>query len=95
MGMLLLEARFVIMLIAGVMHQVQLIHQPAFFKKFERSIDRDAIEFRVFFLGQPIETLGVQMQTGVVDQVEQDAALASQPDASFAQGIRNAGVWHG
>ena len=33
---LLLQAGFVIMLIAGVMHQVQLVHQAAFLEQFER-----------------------------------------------------------
>ena len=53
------------------------------------------LSFGIFFLGHLIEALGVQMQAGVVDQVEQDAALASQPDAAFAQRILNAGAGHG
>ena len=49
---LLLEARFVIMLIAGVVHEVELVDESTFFEEFERSIDGDAIELRVLFLGE-------------------------------------------
>jgi hypothetical protein len=30
----------------------------------------------------------------VVDQVEQDAALAGQPDASVTKSVLDAGGWH-
>ena len=90
----LLEARFVIMLIARMMHQIELIDQAAFFKQFERPVDRDAIEFRIFFLGELIKTLGIEMKAGVIDQIEQDPALASQPDATLAKRILNSGGRH-
>jgi hypothetical protein len=90
----LFEARFVIMLIPGVVHQVELVNQPAFFEQFQRPVDGDAIEFRVLFFRELIETFGVEMEAGVINQIEQDAALASQPDASVAKGILDAGVGH-
>jgi hypothetical protein len=95
MCVFLLEARFVIMLIAGVVHEVELVDEAAFFKEFERSIDGDAVELGVLFLGELVEALGIEVEAGVVDQVEQDASLASQPDATLAKGILNAGVGHG
>jgi len=95
MGVLLLEARFIIVLIAGVVHQVELVDEPAFFEEFERPIDGDAVELGIFFLGELVETLGIEVEAGMVDQVKQDAPLASQPDATLAKGILNAGVGHG
>jgi hypothetical protein len=91
----LFEARLVIMLIAGVVHEVELVDEPALFEQFQRPVDGDAIELRVLFLGELIETLSVEMETGVVDQVEQNASLASKPDASFAKGVLDAGGGHG
>jgi len=35
------------------------------------------------------------MKAGVVDQIEQDAALASKPDASVAKGVLDTGGRHG
>ena len=81
----LLEARFVIMLIAGVVHEVELIDEPAFFEKFERSINCDAIELGILFLGELVKAFGVEVQARVVDQVEQNPPLASQPDATLAK----------
>ncbi len=89
---LLLQAGFVIMLVASKMHQVELVDQAALFQQFQRPIDRDAIQLGVLFLGQLVERFGVQMQAGAVDQVEQDAALAGQPDATFAERILNSGA---
>jgi hypothetical protein len=92
---LLLEASFVVVLIAGVMHEIELVDESAFLEQLERTIDCDAVEFRVLFLGKLIETLGIEMKAGVIDQVQQDTPLASQPDATLAKRILNAGVRHG
>ena len=94
MRMFFLEARLVIMLIAGVVHQVELVDKSTFFEQFERSIDGDAIELGIFFLGKLIQALGIKMEAGVVDQVEQDAALTGQPDASVTKSVLDAGGWH-
>jgi hypothetical protein len=90
----LLEAGFIIMLIAGMMHEVQLVNQPALFEEFERPVDRDAIKLGILFLGKAIETFSVEVQAGIVDQIEQDAALPSQPDATLAKGVLDTGGGH-
>jgi hypothetical protein len=95
MSVLFLQARFVIMLIAGMVHEVKLVDKPTFFEELQRPVDGHPIEFRVLFLGKLIETFGIKVETGVVDQVQQDAALAGQTDASLAKRILNAGVGHG
>jgi hypothetical protein len=91
----LLEASLVIMLIAGVVHQVELVNKATFLKQFQGPVDGDAVKFRILFLGKLIKTFSVQVQAGMVDQVEQNAALASKPDASDALRVLDAGVGHG
>jgi len=46
----LLEPRLVVVLVSAIMHQVQLIHQPAALQHLERAIDRHAIQLRIFLL---------------------------------------------
>ena len=80
-GVLLLEASLVIMLIAAVMHEVELIHQPAFLEHLERAIDSDAVELGIFLLGQLVEAIGIQMLAGLVDEFEQDLPLPGEAHA--------------
>src|SRR6266852_5516078 len=74
--MLLLHARFVIMLVPAVMHQVQLIHQTALLQQLERAIHRDPVELGIPQLGQLEETLGIQVLAALVDKFEEQRALA-------------------
>ena len=94
-GMFLLEARFVIVLVAVVMHQVQLVHQAACFQQLERPVDCDPVQLGVFFARQFEQALGVQMLAGLVDQIEQNLALPRQPDAALLERIPDAGSCHG
>jgi hypothetical protein len=79
------HARLVIMLVAGVMHEVQLIHQAAVLEHLQRAVHRDAIHLRVALAGQLEELLGVQVRTGFVDQVEKNLALASETDSALTK----------
>jgi pyruvate/2-oxoglutarate/acetoin dehydrogenase E1 component len=49
----------------------QLVNQAAFLQQLQCAIHRNAVELGIFSLGHLIQTLGVQMQAGVVDQFEQ------------------------
>ena len=48
---LLFQPGLVVVLIAGVVHQVQLIHQAAVLEHFQGAVDRDAVQLGIFFLG--------------------------------------------
>ena len=85
--MFLLAPRLIIMLLAGLMHEVELVDQAAFLQQFQRAVDGDAIELRVFFLGHLIETLGVQMLACFVDEIEQNLALARQTHAMLGKSV--------
>src|SRR5579872_6289746 len=69
-SVLLLQPRLVVMLIDAVVHEVELIHQAAFLQHFQRPIDGDAVDLRIFFLGQLVKPVGVQMLTGLIDQLQ-------------------------
>ena len=68
--MFLLQTRLVVVLVSAVMHQIQLIHQPARFEELQRAVHGDAVKFGVDFLGQLIEPLGIQMLARFVDQIK-------------------------
>src|SRR6185312_15938909 len=74
----LLAPRLVIMLLARLVHQVELIDQAAFFQQFQRAIDRDAIEFRILLARHLVETFGIEVLTSFVDEVEQDLTLTGE-----------------
>ena len=76
-GMFLFQARFVVVLVAIVMHQVQLVHQAAGLEQLQRPVDGDAVQLRIFFARQREQTFGIQMLAGLIDQIEQDLAAGA------------------
>lgn len=96
--MFLLAARFVVVLLAGLMHEVQLIDQATFLEQLQRPVDGNAIQLRIFFFRELIEALGIEVLTGLVDEVEQNFPLAGEAHAvigkrglvrgSFARSLR-------
>ena len=84
-GVLLLHAGLVVVLVAVVVHQVQLIHQAPGLEHLEGAVDGDAVELGVLLLGELVEALGVQVRAGLVDQLEQNLALAGEAHALFLE----------
>ncbi len=82
---LLLQARLVVMLIAVVVHEVQLIHQAAILEHLQRAVDGHPVQFGIFFLGQLEQALGVQVLPGLVDHFQQDLPLTGEAHAFLAQ----------
>jgi len=76
--MFLLAPRLVIMLLSRLVHQIQLIDQPAFLQQLQCAVDGDAIQFRIFLFRHLIQPLGVEMLPGLIDEVEQNLPLARQ-----------------
>jgi len=75
-GVLLLEARFIVMLVAVVMHQVELVHEASSFEQLERAVDGDPIDSWILLASELIKALGIQVLPGLIDEVKQDLALA-------------------
>ena len=80
-GVLLLHAGFVVVLVAVMVHQVQLIHQAPGLEHFEGAVDGDAVELGVLELGELVEPLGIQVRPALVDQLKQNLALAGKAHA--------------
>ena len=52
MRMFLFAPRLVVVLLARLMHEVELVHQAAFLQQLQRAVDGDAVQFRVFLFRQ-------------------------------------------
>jgi len=79
--MFLLGLRLVVVLIPTIVHQIQLVHQAAFFEELQSAIDRHPVEFRILLFGHLIEIFSVQMLAGFIDQFEQYLPLPRESNA--------------
>lgn len=75
MSVFLLHTGFVEMPVAADVQQVELVDQAACLQHFQRAIDGDAVQFGVFLLGHVVQAFGIQVLTGLVNQIEQDLTL--------------------
>ncbi len=85
MGVLLLETGLVEVRVTGEMHQVQFVYQTTLLEHFERAVHGNAVQLGVLLLGQLVEPLGVQVLTGLVDQLEKDLPLPRETYALLLQ----------
>jgi hypothetical protein len=92
---LLFQAGLVVVLVALVVHQVQLVHQAAGLEQLERSIDRHAIQLGILFAAQLKQPLSLEVLARLIDQVEQDLTLTRKPYAALSERILDAGDHHG
>ena len=81
----LLAARLVKVLLAGLVHQIEFIHQATFLEQLQRPVNSHAIQFWIFLFRQLIKTLGVEMLTCLVDQIQQDLALPCEADTAIGK----------
>jgi hypothetical protein len=76
---------FVEMAIAAEMQQVELVYEAVAFEQIKSAIDGDSGYARVELLGALENFVGVQVATGGVHYLQEDAALASEADAAGAE----------
>ena len=93
-GMFLLQAGFVIVLVAAHVHQVQLVDQTAFLQHLQGAVDRHPVELRILLLREFEQRFGVQMFAGFVNQFQQDFTLPGKANALRFQGILDADCSH-
>ena len=92
MRVILFAPRFVVMLLARLVHEVEFVNEAAFFQEFQRAVHGDPVELRIAFLGQLKQPFGVEMLPGLVDQIEEDLPLPRQLHAVPGNsGFRNGG----
>src|SRR5215470_6488430 len=74
--MLLLHAGLVVVLVALEVSQVELIYQAALFQQLEGAIHRYPVELRIALVGHSEQAFRIQVQAGLIDQIEQQPTLA-------------------
>ena len=85
--MLLLAPRLVIVLFAGLMHEIEFVNQTAFLQQLQCPVNRDAIQLRIFFLRELEQTLRVQVLPGFIDEIEQDLPLPREAHAALGESV--------
>ena len=90
MGVFLFAAGFVVVLVARMVHEVEFVDEAAVFQHFESAVDGDTVELGVLEAGEVVEAFGVEMFAGILEEVEEDAALAGEPDAPFFESFPDA-----
>lgn len=91
---LLLHAGFVIVLVARPMHKIELVHKAGFLQHFQRPVDGDAIDLGVLLLREGVKTFGVEVQSGLIDEFQQDSPLARETYSPIFQQASNTSPLH-
>jgi len=78
---------FVIVAIAAKVEEIEFVDETFFFEEVDGAIDGDEMDFGADFLGALEDLVDVEMLLGGVHDLENDAALACEPNAPLAEGI--------
>ena len=85
MRVLLLRARFVVVLVAVPVHQIEFVDQAGVLQRLDGAVDGDAIQLGVPLERQFVQPFDVQVPAGLVDQVEQHSALSREPESALLE----------
>jgi hypothetical protein len=77
---------FVVVLVTVDVEQIEFIDQAVFFEQIERAVDGDAMNARIDSLSALEDRASIEMALGIVHHLDQNAALASEPDATRDEG---------
>ena len=77
----------VIVAVAAEMEEVELVDEAFFFEEVDGAVDGDEVDGGVHFLGAFEDLIYVEVLIGVVHDFEDDAALASESNSLFAEGL--------
>lgn len=75
----------VVVAVAAEMEEVELVDEALAFEEIDGAIDGDEVDFGVDLLGALENLVHVEVLFGVVHYLENDAALASETNAAFAE----------
>jgi hypothetical protein len=78
---------FVIVAIATEVEEVEFVDETFFFEQVDGAVDGDKMNFGVDFLGAFEDLVDVEVLLGSVHDLENDAALAGEADASVTKGV--------
>jgi hypothetical protein len=60
------------------MHEVEFVDQAAFLEELQGAVNRDTVELGILLLGKVKKAFGIEMLAGLIDQIEENLALACQ-----------------
>lgn len=84
-----LHARFVVVLVAVFVQEIEFVDEARFLEHFESAVDCDAIELGVGLASLEIESFGVEVLAALIDEIEQDLALPGEADALLLECARH------
>ena len=78
---------FVIVAVAAKMEEVELVDEALFFEEVDGAVNGDEMNAGIDFLGALEDLVDIEMLLGGVHHFENDAALASQANFAFTNGL--------
>ncbi len=78
---------FVIVAIAAKMEEIEFVDETFFFEEIDGAIDGDEMDFGADLLGALEDLVDVEMLLSGVHDLENDAALACEPNSPLAEGV--------
>src|ERR1022692_4433383 len=94
-SVLLFQARLVVVLVAVVVHEVQLVPEASGLEQLQSAIDGYPVDFGIALARELEETLSVQVLAGLIDQIQQNLSLPCQPNSLLFERILNTRDRHG
>jgi hypothetical protein len=78
---------FVIVAVASEMEKIEFVNEAALLEKVNGAVDGDEVDFGIDFLGAFEDLVHIEVLLGVVHDFQDDAALAGEANALFAEGL--------
>ncbi len=78
---------FVVMAVTAEMEKIKFVDEALPLEEVDGAVDGDEVDVMVDVLGPFEDLVDVEMLLGAVHDLEDDAALACEPDAALAQGL--------
>jgi len=78
---------FVVVAVAAEMEKIELVDEAVFFQEIDGAVDGDEVDLVVEFLGAFEDLVHIEVLFGVVHDLEDGAALASEANAFVAESL--------
>jgi hypothetical protein len=78
---------FVIVAITTEVEEIEFVDETFFFEQVDGAVDGDKMNFGADFLSAFEDLVDVEVLLGSVHDLENDAALAGEPDAALAESV--------
>jgi hypothetical protein len=78
---------FVVVAVAAEVEKIELVDEALALEEVDGAVDGDEVDVGIDFLGAVEDLVDVEMLLGSVHDLEDDAALAGEADATVAKGV--------